>query len=251
MDCDSALSCPRALGPALTISSTKVYLSAPFTVTVVVKRQWMGECGLTASDIWSSCIGATLHLDGAPSRAPLEPCDRCCRGKHNNIAIGASDKHRKATGTDDELVFVFDRCRSFCNSSRLHLGGRVVLVIDMRNASGEAVARLESEPFTLCSKSARHAALASKKAEEEARKANGAEHDHHDRHDHHDHHDREAGSNSTPANAATNSPGSRTSSQPIEATDARRTMEELRSLEGQYYTRLAQIIALKELLQNF
>eukprot|EP00727_Mastigamoeba_balamuthi_P001880 m51a1_g1169 hypothetical protein (1249) ;mRNA; f:366881-373551 len=39
-----------------------------------------------------------------------------------------------------------------CNSSRLHLGGRVCIVVSIRDASGFIVARAATEPLMLCSK---------------------------------------------------------------------------------------------------
>eukprot|EP00727_Mastigamoeba_balamuthi_P001684 m51a1_g11512 hypothetical protein (509) ;mRNA; f:9096-12999 len=52
-----------------------------------------------------------------------------------------------------ERVFVFDVCKSRCNSSRLHLGGRVVVCLALRRPSdGAVVARVYSDPLQLVSR---------------------------------------------------------------------------------------------------
>eukprot|EP00727_Mastigamoeba_balamuthi_P005033 m51a1_g14528 hypothetical protein (134) ;mRNA; f:927142-927543 len=47
---------------------------------------------------------------------------------------------------------VLTLCRRHCNSSRLHLGGRVVIVFRIRSNEGLELAQARSEPVTLHSK---------------------------------------------------------------------------------------------------
>eukprot|EP00727_Mastigamoeba_balamuthi_P005929 m51a1_g1956 hypothetical protein (193) ;mRNA; r:1027965-1049094 len=71
-----------------------------------------------------------------------------------NVSVECAREAPVPLWQGDEVVFVFDRCRSWCNSSRLHLGGKVVLLLEIANARGAVVSRLQSDRLQLCSKSA-------------------------------------------------------------------------------------------------
>eukprot|EP00727_Mastigamoeba_balamuthi_P011838 m51a1_g7277 hypothetical protein (215) ;mRNA; f:2984-4849 len=57
------------------------------------------------------------------------------------------------TSTEQSLRFRFPHCQSNCNSSRMHLGGRVVIAFDIRCSGGSLVARALSPPLVLQSSS--------------------------------------------------------------------------------------------------
>eukprot|EP00727_Mastigamoeba_balamuthi_P010193 m51a1_g5797 hypothetical protein (132) ;mRNA; f:65184-65875 len=84
----------------------------------------------------------------------MGPCDKCGgrgRNRRQPVVISGEMGEESAESPGDRL-FVFYRCLSFCSSSRLHLGGHVVLVLCVRHA-GALVARVVSQPLALCSKS--------------------------------------------------------------------------------------------------
>eukprot|EP00727_Mastigamoeba_balamuthi_P006565 m51a1_g2529 hypothetical protein (212) ;mRNA; r:238826-239657 len=201
--------------PVLALSSPKVYLCCPFTVTIVVSRQWLALNRVTAADVWSAGFAANVRLEGH-TEDPLESCARCCKQRPGNASISTSRLQAGPTTAGDEAVFVFDKCRSYCNSSRLHLGGRVVIAAELRGADGSVVCRLVSEPFTMCSKSSRRTEL----------------------------------KKSTPAiTARVERPVAESPERPvISAPGMRNVLNEVAELEGQYYARLVQISVLKELL---
>eukprot|EP00727_Mastigamoeba_balamuthi_P005921 m51a1_g1949 hypothetical protein (247) ;mRNA; r:982430-983298 len=110
--------------------------------------------------VWRSGRSAVLCLDSAQVH-PLAPCPRCCQPSSKpNVLLGCSTEWPEPLMQGAELVFVFDNCRSYCNSSRLHLGGRVALCLEIADGVGAVVARLRSQPFTLCSKSSLQATRA-------------------------------------------------------------------------------------------
>eukprot|EP00727_Mastigamoeba_balamuthi_P012187 m51a1_g7591 hypothetical protein (98) ;mRNA; f:214891-215240 len=57
----------------------------------------------------------------------------------------------ESSSNPEERLFVFYRCISFCNSSRLHLRGEVVIVLTIRRDVG-VLARAVSPPLMLHSK---------------------------------------------------------------------------------------------------
>eukprot|EP00727_Mastigamoeba_balamuthi_P005923 m51a1_g1950 hypothetical protein (1855) ;mRNA; r:984815-1006833 len=123
------------------------------SVSVAVDPRWLAAHDLSPSCIWKSGRSAVLCPDSINAR-PLAPCPKCCQpsGKPN-VLLGYSAASPDPAAQGAELVFVFDDCRSYCNSSRLHLGGMVVLCLEIADGAGAVVVRLRSQPFALCSKS--------------------------------------------------------------------------------------------------
>eukprot|EP00727_Mastigamoeba_balamuthi_P014655 m51a1_g9815 hypothetical protein (267) ;mRNA; f:1863978-1865323 len=138
--------------PVLAVSTTKINRSAPFTVTVVVGSSWMRECGVTAECIWEA--GRTAVLQRVDSEQELKPCAKCCVGKPNVVVSTWPSLSRSlsSASASDSLSFVFDNCKSYCNSSRLHFGGRVAIAMQIRAVDGSLAAVVRSEPVMLCAR---------------------------------------------------------------------------------------------------
>eukprot|EP00727_Mastigamoeba_balamuthi_P004529 m51a1_g14074 putative protein (729) ;mRNA; f:1279496-1289436 len=110
--------------------------------TVVVPAGWMESNAVQDSDIRT-----------------LGTCGLC---RHRSIIQISGQVVR----TTDELTgdhhFRFIRCTSNCNSSRLHLGGKVELVLRVLNSMARQVALLVSEPLLLLSKTGYRTARATR-----------------------------------------------------------------------------------------
>eukprot|EP00727_Mastigamoeba_balamuthi_P012524 m51a1_g7895 hypothetical protein (705) ;mRNA; f:104194-115408 len=124
------------------------------TVSVVCDAAWMEHNRLGTEAIKAACAAASVRKEGDDSGEDLGPCTRCCATRPKRpITIGgfAREEPPESSG-GKERVFVFDRCKSHCNTSRLHVGGRVVVVVTVRGPLGPLAEAL-SEPLTLVSRS--------------------------------------------------------------------------------------------------
>eukprot|EP00727_Mastigamoeba_balamuthi_P004154 m51a1_g13736 hypothetical protein (367) ;mRNA; r:153741-155195 len=146
----------RGQPPVLCLSHGKVFLAAAFT--------WLEDHGVTEADVWKAGHAAFTVLEGSTDGKPLEPCAKCCRSGKPNVVVGltAGTKAVSVKHSDGLVEFVFDRCKSRCNSSRLHLGGRVLLSMNIKNKAGELVVCVKSSPLALCSKPSANAAAGSR-----------------------------------------------------------------------------------------
>eukprot|EP00727_Mastigamoeba_balamuthi_P010198 m51a1_g5800 hypothetical protein (789) ;mRNA; f:76618-106017 len=139
-------------------SSSRLHLGGNvvlvLSVWLVARAQWMQRTGVTPDDVRSAGRTATVHSADRPDAAAIGPCGKCGgrgRNRRQPVVISGEMGEESAESPSDRL-FVFYRCLSFCSSSRLHLGGHVVLVLCVRHA-GALVARVVSQPLALCSKS--------------------------------------------------------------------------------------------------
>eukprot|EP00727_Mastigamoeba_balamuthi_P013083 m51a1_g8398 hypothetical protein (258) ;mRNA; r:227073-228334 len=121
-------------------------------VTCVVPAVWMQHCGVTPEDIRHAAEHATLHLEGRESEAPLDPCAKCCAPlSRPNVCMGRA--MAELAPSEHLRSFFFDRCVPNCNSSRLHLGEKVVLVFEIRRADGAVAGRAVSDCIKILSQS--------------------------------------------------------------------------------------------------
>eukprot|EP00727_Mastigamoeba_balamuthi_P006135 m51a1_g2140 hypothetical protein (354) ;mRNA; r:1734772-1737572 len=121
-------------------------------ISVECETQWMAEHRLGAEAIKAACLAASIRLEGREQGPNLEPCAKCCGLRLQRlIAIdGSALEIPRETDDGRARVFVFDRCKSNCNTSRLHMGGRVVVVVTVRGPQGP-IAEAVSEPLALVS----------------------------------------------------------------------------------------------------
>eukprot|EP00727_Mastigamoeba_balamuthi_P014042 m51a1_g9260 hypothetical protein (350) ;mRNA; f:63450-65171 len=132
--------------PSLRVSTYKLFINTPFTVTVSMGSKWREMNHLCAEDVWSAGLHATSHLEGVLSQA-IGPCRKCTKNKSVvELAIAQGSEFQSTVGCTDR--FVFNSCRTHCSSSRLHLGARVILSISLP-AVGVSI---YSDPLELCSK---------------------------------------------------------------------------------------------------
>eukprot|EP00727_Mastigamoeba_balamuthi_P014289 m51a1_g9483 hypothetical protein (239) ;mRNA; f:610453-611395 len=121
-------------------------------VTIKASRKWMRRNGVAEDDVWSCGRRASIFLEGSEPGSPaIGPCQRCGRLRPSIVSLGTQDGS-VAQSSGDVVAFVFDYCRSYCNSSRLHLGGRIVLSVELRASDGRLVSTVRSQPMNLCSK---------------------------------------------------------------------------------------------------
>eukprot|EP00727_Mastigamoeba_balamuthi_P006872 m51a1_g2805 hypothetical protein (1154) ;mRNA; r:98489-117997 len=120
---------------------------------VVCDAQWMAEQGLGTEAIKAACAGAMVRLEGRENGQNLGPCERCCRSRLKKLITveGSAREEPLIKGASEERTFLFERCKSNCNTSRLHMGGRVVIVVAVRGPEGP-IAEAATEPLTLVSK---------------------------------------------------------------------------------------------------
>eukprot|EP00727_Mastigamoeba_balamuthi_P012523 m51a1_g7894 hypothetical protein (207) ;mRNA; f:101753-102681 len=123
-------------------------------VSVVCDAEWMDANRLGTEAIRSACSAAAVRLEGDVHGPDVGPCTRCCGQRPKKlIAIeGLVPAESRQAGDSCERVFVFAQCKSHCNTSRLHVGGRVVVVVTVRGPLGPLAEAL-SEPLALTSRS--------------------------------------------------------------------------------------------------
>eukprot|EP00727_Mastigamoeba_balamuthi_P007071 m51a1_g2985 hypothetical protein (265) ;mRNA; f:733593-734621 len=128
-------------------------------VVITVGSEWMREHGVSCENVWTAGYNAKLFLaSGGPQAGEVPPCAKCKLGQRPNVHVGTVLATRNQCDHDNEALelrqFVFDSCFSRCNSSRLHLGGQVVLVSEIVSDDGGVVATVRTEPFHLGSRAA-------------------------------------------------------------------------------------------------
>eukprot|EP00727_Mastigamoeba_balamuthi_P000181 m51a1_g1016 hypothetical protein (352) ;mRNA; f:622959-627518 len=110
----------------------------------------MCDNSLGCDAVVSACERASVRLEGDEHGRDLGPCQKCC-GMHPKKLVAITGTFREKT-QGRERVFMFTRCTTNCNTSRLHMGGRVVLVVTVRGPRG-ALAEAVSAPLSLVSRS--------------------------------------------------------------------------------------------------
>eukprot|EP00727_Mastigamoeba_balamuthi_P007238 m51a1_g3134 hypothetical protein (274) ;mRNA; r:282293-283758 len=120
------------------VTPSRISRTAPFKVTICAGVSWLQRQGIEPQAIWT---------------AGQKPC--CVPYNKPTLSLGCTSRTPAPTIEGDELTFEFDYCRSHCNSSRLHLGGRVILMLQIRNRKGEVAAIVRSEPLVLAAKKCR------------------------------------------------------------------------------------------------
>eukprot|EP00727_Mastigamoeba_balamuthi_P004468 m51a1_g14019 hypothetical protein (219) ;mRNA; r:1105202-1106075 len=128
-------------------------------VTFEAGVSWMAEHRVTDAHVRFQAGRAKLYPEGSTLEGDEVPtCQRCCAKKGANVTLGFTPANGSGDPAATEYtpsgtcVVRFDYCRSHCNSSRLHLGGRVVIVVDVLDSRGDVVARPHTQPLMLCSK---------------------------------------------------------------------------------------------------
>eukprot|EP00727_Mastigamoeba_balamuthi_P001009 m51a1_g10905 hypothetical protein (228) ;mRNA; r:55268-56419 len=116
----------------LRVSAASIVRGRAFEICCLVRSDWMSANGVEPESIRSAAVRSQVHLEGAVDSPPVGPCARCCTPRKRQNVLVAPDM--------------------FCNSSRLHLGGRVVIVFQISGSQGEELARAVTEPLVLHAK---------------------------------------------------------------------------------------------------
>eukprot|EP00727_Mastigamoeba_balamuthi_P005830 m51a1_g1867 hypothetical protein (675) ;mRNA; f:648911-657723 len=138
-------------GPFLWLSTQSICHGCPCSAGIVVPSSWMVLHRLEPVDIRTAVLRSEVVLRGPKSASskPVRRCSKCtARGRGRVLDIGGKmfESFSAASATRE---FVFESIRS---SSRLHLGGTLELVVEIRGRAGQVVALLRSAPFSLVSK---------------------------------------------------------------------------------------------------
>eukprot|EP00727_Mastigamoeba_balamuthi_P011590 m51a1_g7053 hypothetical protein (202) ;mRNA; r:154901-160222 len=127
-------------------NSSRLHLGGDIVVALTIRHG-----GAVAARVLSEPLALYSKTSYRPQPCHLGPCGRCSEGSRMPPVVISGEMGEETSGTRDHRLFVFYRCLSFCNSSRLHLGGDVVVALTIRR--GEAtMARVLSEPLALYSK---------------------------------------------------------------------------------------------------
>eukprot|EP00727_Mastigamoeba_balamuthi_P008903 m51a1_g4635 hypothetical protein (278) ;mRNA; r:331525-332830 len=138
--------------PTVLVSKSRLYPSKFATVTIAIGSQWMAARGVRDEDVYAAADKALAYPESSRTTA-LGHCSACRESarQHRVVRLAASATAAAPAFPRAGLrLFVFDECRSYCSSSRTHLGGRVVIGVEIRGASGSVVARAFSEALSLC-----------------------------------------------------------------------------------------------------
>eukprot|EP00727_Mastigamoeba_balamuthi_P004568 m51a1_g14109 hypothetical protein (281) ;mRNA; f:114061-115414 len=142
---------PAAVG---TPDSEPVLWASTNKITLTAGHEWLRRNNVGPGGVWEAGRTAVLLLEGQEDGEPLEPCSRCTTRSNVLVSVLSGVRTDKETDRVGPLsYFVFNNCRSRCNSSRLHLGGRVVVCVELHARDGPVAARVLSQPISFCSKS--------------------------------------------------------------------------------------------------
>eukprot|EP00727_Mastigamoeba_balamuthi_P008714 m51a1_g4465 hypothetical protein (333) ;mRNA; r:206478-211694 len=142
--------------PYMWVSSDNVTRGSQFAIGVVVPASWMGEHGLGPEHIRRAALDAVVVRRGAKETSVPVSCPKCCtRSGRQVIEVGSAmyESFCSSTVSDPQSSpsreFIFGAPKT---SSRLHIGGKVELVMQIRDPGDIVVATLRSVPICLLSK---------------------------------------------------------------------------------------------------
>eukprot|EP00727_Mastigamoeba_balamuthi_P005076 m51a1_g14567 hypothetical protein (587) ;mRNA; r:1059863-1063097 len=128
----------------LRVSTTNIVRGKHFEVVCLVRAEWMSANGIERDSIRNAGVRSQVHLEGSEDGPPLLPCPRCCAPRHRQNVVVSPDMVESPEAAPGP---------GYCNSSRLHLGGRVVIVFRVTGSAGAELARARTEPVVLHAKS--------------------------------------------------------------------------------------------------
>ena len=129
--------------PGLVVPEGQVTWSKPFNLFLLVPQTWFTVMGMTKAEVESAVRAAECHYysrGGGPLSGRVDYCAQCLtEGKQTKskqqlvtVDCSAEQQARNPLVLDDGvLLFVFDRCRAGCRSSRVHLRQPLVLLVQL------------------------------------------------------------------------------------------------------------------------
>eukprot|EP00727_Mastigamoeba_balamuthi_P008369 m51a1_g4154 hypothetical protein (214) ;mRNA; f:251639-252721 len=124
---------------SLRVSTTNIVRGRHFEVVCLARAEWMSANGIERESIRNAGVRSQVLLEG--SEDALKPCPRCCVPRHRQNVVVSPDMAESP-----------EAAPGYCNSSRLHLGGRVVIVFRIVGSAGVELARAQTEPVVLHAK---------------------------------------------------------------------------------------------------
>ena len=133
---------PARTCPELAVSTGFVAVGVPFTLRLVVPAAWRRATEMTPDDV-GVFVAKSLQVCLEGTLKPLPACPVCADGATRLVDVGTSGAAPvgpfcTTLGGDTE-GFVFDACYSHCANSHAHLGGRVVLALDLMQVGAGVV----------------------------------------------------------------------------------------------------------------
>lgn len=132
--------------PSIVLSTSKVRRNQTFSMTLVLTT--LQASVISDDQIRNAGLAATCRKASRPEEV-IRTCF-CCRGRAP-ISYGVSCRAAFGPHPDPDgrhVNFVFDQCNSWCTSSNEHLGGQVIIAIDLLPGFPSIV----SAPFSLYSR---------------------------------------------------------------------------------------------------
>ena len=120
--------------PQLALSTQIIYRYRTFTLTLTVSEEWRLMHRLRPEDLIKSVMSATCHKESTVENQLNEEVKSCklCQSDRRIIEIDHCDQNQIGPVTNSERIekYTFNKCKSFCSSSRNHHHSRLCLVID-------------------------------------------------------------------------------------------------------------------------
>ena len=128
--------------PVLVVPEGQVSCSKPFNLFLYVPQPWFAATGMTKAELESALRAAECHYynrDGGPFSGRVDYCAQCAtEGKSKQpqmlvtVDCSVEQEARNPVVLDGGLLlFVFDRCRAGCRTSRAHLHQPLVLLAQL------------------------------------------------------------------------------------------------------------------------
>ena len=130
----------------LKISSQVLYRHLPFTIEVSASTKWMSQNQIKPEDIL--CAGLRMRVLKSKTNEEVKDCESCSKGrKILEIGVTSNQKFLEGRISNGKQIFVFDKCRSNCSSSRNHLKDYLYFSMDLING-----VQITSQPFCIRSR---------------------------------------------------------------------------------------------------
>ncbi|EKE41894.1 hypothetical protein ENUP19_0071G0052 [Entamoeba nuttalli] len=120
--------------PQIALSSQTIYRFRSFTLTLTVSEDWRIINHLRPEDVIKAVMSATCHKESAIENHLNDEVKSCkvCQSDRRIIEIDHCDQNQigPVTTQDGLEKYTFNKCKSYCSSSRSHHHSRLCLVIN-------------------------------------------------------------------------------------------------------------------------
>ncbi|ELP86861.1 hypothetical protein EIN_044090 [Entamoeba invadens IP1] len=134
--------------PQISLSTQTIFRYRNFTMTLTMSEDWRRSHGILPEDVIKCALAATCHKESVIETHQSDEVKLCkvCQSERRIIEIDHSDQSQigPVTTADGLEKYTFNKCKSFCSSSRNHHHSRLCIVI-----SGLPDGPFYSAPFVL------------------------------------------------------------------------------------------------------